>query len=92
MEKEEMNRADFDSRLSELFKHHRLFIEQPNKKSKKFNGIYTRYENPIVTAEHVPIEWRFDLSYETNPFLQERLGVNCTFNAGAMEHDNKILQ
>ncbi|MBN1302447.1 MAG: glycosidase [Melioribacteraceae bacterium] len=56
-----------------------------------YNGIYTRYKNPVLTAAHAPVHWRFDLDYYTNPELQERLGVNATFNAGAIEHEGKIL-
>jgi len=47
--------------------------------------------NPVVTAEHIPLFWRYDLNYNTNPYLMERIGVNGTFNAGAIEHKGKIL-
>ena len=53
------------------------------------NGVYQRYENPVVSAAHVPLEWRFDLNEKTNPFLMERLGVNAAFNAGAILFNNK---
>src|SRR5699024_10331351 len=49
-----------------------------------YNGIYTRYQYPAITRHHVPIHWRFDLNKETNPFFMERLGVNATFNPGAI--------
>ena len=54
-----------------------------------YNGIYERYENPVLTREHVPIHWRFDLNKETNPFFLERLGVNASFNPGAIYYDGK---
>ncbi|MDR2146779.1 MAG: glycosidase [Tannerella sp.] len=55
------------------------------------NGVITRYKNPIVTAAHIPLEWRYDFNPETNPFLEERIGVNAAFNAGAMKWNGKYL-
>jgi 4-O-beta-D-mannosyl-D-glucose phosphorylase len=55
------------------------------------NGIFERYRHPAVTAEHVPLDWRFDLNPATNPFLLERMGINAVFNPGAMERDGRIL-
>ena len=63
-------------------------IKQKNKVNKSFyNGVFTRYVNPVVTNHHVPIDWRFDLNEETNPFYIERLGINAAFNAGAIYHN-----
>jgi 4-O-beta-D-mannosyl-D-glucose phosphorylase len=55
------------------------------------NGIYDRYEHPVLTAAHAPITWRYDLDQKTNPFLMERMGVNAVFNAGAILHKGKFL-
>ena len=52
-----------------------------------YNGIYERYRYPVLTRDHVPIHWRYDISQEDNPYFMERLGVNATFNAGALYHD-----
>lgn len=52
-----------------------------------YNGIYDRFENPVITREHIPIHWRYDLNKETNPYFMERLGVNAAFNPGAIYHD-----
>lgn len=49
-----------------------------------------RYVYPIVTGQHVPLSWRYDFNRDTNPYLQERLGVNCAFNPGAIELNGKI--
>lgn len=54
-----------------------------------YNGIYERYQHPVITRDHVPIHWRFDLNKETNPYFMERLGVNATFNPGAIYHEGK---
>lgn len=60
-------------------------IKKENKIDSTFyNGIYNRYENPVVTRHHVPVHWRFDLNKETNPNFLERLGANATLNPGAL--------
>ncbi len=59
-------------------------IGQKNVISNFYNGIYDRYENPILTAEHIPLEWKYDFNPITNPYFMERLGVNAVFNAGAI--------
>jgi 4-O-beta-D-mannosyl-D-glucose phosphorylase len=65
-------------------------INRKNKVSEKFyNGIYDRYENPVLTREMAPVIWRYDISKETNPFFQERLGINATFNSGAIKIGNR---
>ena len=55
------------------------------------NGIFERYENPVVTAAHAPLEWRYDFNAERNPFLMERFGINVAFNAGAMKWNGKYI-
>ncbi|WP_292009531.1 glycosidase [Chryseobacterium sp.] len=55
------------------------------------NGIFTRYKNPVITAAHTPLEWRYDMSDERNPFFMERFGINAGFNAGAMKWNDKYL-
>lgn len=55
------------------------------------NGIYERYKNPVLTPAHVPLYWRYDLNTETNPYMMERIGVNATFNAGAIKWKGKYI-
>ena len=55
------------------------------------NGIYERYKNPVLTPAHVPLYWRYDLNPETNPYMMERIGVNATFNAGAIKWNGKYI-
>lgn len=85
-----MNRTEFNERLAALLEQHRQLIARKNRRAETGNGVYDRYVNPILTAEHTPIFWRYDLNYETNPHLMERMGINATFNAGAIELDGKI--
>ncbi|MCD8051551.1 MAG: glycosidase [Clostridiales bacterium] len=60
-----------------------------NRKTDFYNGIYDRWENPILTRDHVPLEWRYDLNPATNPYFMERLGVNAVMNAGAIYLNGK---
>jgi 4-O-beta-D-mannosyl-D-glucose phosphorylase len=66
-------------------------ISRKNKKTDDYNGIFDRYEYPILTNAHVPIYWRYDLSEDTNPYFMERLGVNAVFNPGAIELDGRLF-
>lgn len=74
----------------EMLKKQEIFLSRENKVNNDFyNGVYDRYENPILTRDSVPLTWRFDLNKETNPFFMERLGVNCVFNSGAIYLNGK---
>ena len=55
------------------------------------NGVYERYKNPILTAAHAPIEWRYELDEKTNPFRMERIGIHAVFNSGAIKWNGKYL-
>ena len=55
------------------------------------NGNFDRYKYPVLTGKHAPVFWRYDLDFNTNPYLMERIGVNAAFNAGAIELNGKIL-
>jgi 4-O-beta-D-mannosyl-D-glucose phosphorylase len=76
--------SDFEARLEELRRVHERLLEWPNARVEATNGVYWRWRHPVLTAAHVPLEWRYDLDPQTNPFLMERLGVNAAFNAGAI--------
>lgn len=65
-------------------------IGKKNRKTEFYNGIYNRYVDPVLTREHIPVEWKYDLNPQTNPFFMERLGVNVVMNAGAIELDGRI--
>ena len=65
------------------------YLARKNKKTDFYNGIYDRWENPVLTRESIPLSWRFDLNPETNPHFMERLGVNAVFNSGAIKLNGK---
>jgi len=86
-----MDRNEFDSRLKLLMDRQAELLGRKNTRAETGNGIVDRYVNPVVTAEHAPIFWRYDLNHPTNPHLLERLGINAAFNCGAMEFDGKYV-
>ncbi|TAH45960.1 MAG: glycosidase [Treponema sp.] len=75
---------NFDERLAMLENEHRALTEKPNEPVLPGNGIFVRYKNPVVTAAHTPLFWRYDLDPATNPYCMERMGINAAFNSGAI--------
>ena len=65
------------------------YLARKNKKTDFYNGIYDRWENPVLTRESISLSWRFDLNPENNPHFMERLGVNAVFNSGAIKLNGK---
>ena len=66
--------------------HKRYYIEKEkqekllarkNEKSDFYNGVFDRYEYQVLTREHIPLTWRYDLNPDTNPYFMERLGINA---------------
>lgn len=75
----------YEERLQELIKQHKELITQKNVIDKTWNnGIYNRYKHPVLTRDHVPLFWKYDLNPKTNPYLMERNGINATLNSGAI--------
>jgi len=77
----------FRRRKAELEREYRGLVGLKNSPIVPGNGIFTRFRNPVLTAQHVPLSWRYDYNPETNPFFMERIGVNAVFNAGALKWD-----
>lgn len=80
-----MKKIEFDEKVKQMFRKHEDFIRRPNIEKTSKNGIFNRYENPVITPEHTPLFWRFDFNYKSNPNLLERMGINATFNTGAIK-------
>lgn len=83
--------STFSERLSKLESKHKALVTRKNQPSDDYNGIYQRYQYPVLTAAHVPVFWRYDLNPATNPSLLERQGINAVFNPGAMKWNGKYL-
>ena len=81
----------FKKRLRKLEKKYSEKILLKNKVKESSNGIYQRYQNPVLTADHIPLNWRYDLNEKFNPHLIERICINAVFNAGAIKFNGKYL-
>lgn len=81
---------NFTERLEWLKAQHEALITRKNEPIEG-NGIYERYKNPIITAEHAPLFWRYDLNPETNPYLMERFGIHATMNSGAIKWNGRYV-
>ncbi|GHU95880.1 4-O-beta-D-mannosyl-D-glucose phosphorylase [Bacteroidia bacterium] len=81
----------FSDRLQAVTTEHEALITRKNTPILPGNGIYERYQNPVLTRHHTPLAWRYDLNAATNPFLMERFGIGGTFNAGAIQWKGKYL-
>jgi 4-O-beta-D-mannosyl-D-glucose phosphorylase len=83
--------TDFKSRIDQLFARQEILLSAKNEKADGGNGVFDRYKNPVLTAAHTPIIWRYDLDEKTNPYLMERIGMNATMNSGAMKWNGKYI-
>jgi 4-O-beta-D-mannosyl-D-glucose phosphorylase len=93
-----MNQPEFSMQVQSLCKKQEKLLARRNSKvassngaSASGNGIFARWKFPVLTAAHAPIHWRYDLDRKSNPLLLERMGINATFNAGAILHEGKYL-
>jgi 4-O-beta-D-mannosyl-D-glucose phosphorylase len=86
-----MTEKEFQLRLADLMAQHEALICRKNEPVAEAHNLYVRYRYPILTAEHTPLFWRFDMDYRRNPHLLQRIGMNATFNAGAIYKDGKYL-
>jgi 4-O-beta-D-mannosyl-D-glucose phosphorylase len=86
-----MTKATFSKKLKQLQQAHAQLIRRKNRPQKYGNGIFDRYEYPVLTAEHTPLAWRYDFARASNPHLMTRLGVNAVFNVGAMDWNGGVV-
>ena len=81
----------YQQRLQTIAERYKQVTTKKNLQETGGNGIYDRYLDPVLTREHIPPYWTSDLDPKRNPFLMERLGINCVFNPGAIFFNNKYL-
>ncbi len=86
-----MEKSVFKQKLSALNENYVSLVQRKNEAVPTETGIFIRHKYPVITADHVPPFWKFDFNYETNPNLLQRLGINCSFNAGAILFEGKII-
>lgn len=82
---------NFISEINTIIEKYESLLSQSNPILESTNGIYNRYQHPVVTAAHIPIEWRYDLNPETNPYCMERISFNAVMNSGAIKWNGKYL-
>ena len=82
---------NYELRKKQLFERHEALLTLRNEPEEWGNGIYERYLHPILTAEHTPLEWRYDFSEKDNPYLMQRIMMNAVLNAGAIKLDGRYL-
>ncbi len=73
----------------ELAKQEALITRKNEVDTEFYNGLFERYKYPVITRDHAPIFWRYDVNQETNPYFMERLGINAAMNSGAIELNGK---
>lgn len=83
--------ATFNERIEAVTKEYEQLLAMKNEPVLPGNGIYERYKNPVLTAAHAPVFWRYDLSPETNPYFMQRFGINATLNSGAIKWKSNYL-
>ena len=83
--------TEFENRVAAVRARHEELLVRPNVKKEWGNGIYDRYVYPIITAEHTPLEWRYDFSEKDNPFFMQRIMMNATLNSGAIKWQGRYL-
>lgn len=83
--------TNFEETMHRLQLQHEQLLTRKNMPTDAYNGIFTRYRHPILTAAHTPLFWRYDLDPATNPYCMERIGINAVMNSGAIKFGGKYL-
>nr|WP_321375937.1 glycoside hydrolase family 130 protein [uncultured Bacteroides sp.] len=81
----------YNNKIEKLLADHEVFLTRKNEPVEETNGLFIRYKNPVVTAAHTPVIWRYDLDEKSNPYLMERIGMNAAMNSGAIKWNGKYI-
>lgn len=81
----------FEEKVKALKYRHETLLNRKNEPVELTNGIYQRYRYPVLTAEHTPLEWRYDFNPKDNPYLMQRIMMNATMNSGAIKWQDKYV-
>ncbi len=82
---------DFAKRVAALRAHHEELLSRKNEPMEWGNGIYEKWKNPVVTAAHIPLEWKYDFNEQDNPYLMQRIMCNAALNSGALKWNGKYV-
>lgn len=93
MEHSQKNKSimNYQEKVQALRQRHEALLQRKNQVMEGGNGIYEKYVYPILTAEHTPLEWKYDFNEKDNPFLMQRIMMNAVLNAGAIKLDGRYL-
>ena len=80
-----------DKEILRIINEQEKLLSRKNEMVSKTNGIFNRYSDPILTAEHIPVKWRYDLNPDTNHYMMERIQINAVMNSGAIKMGDKYL-
>ena len=83
--------TEYEQKVAALRAHHEELLSRRNKPVEWGNGIYEKWQFPVVTAEHIPLEWKYDFDEHDNPFLMQRIMCNATMNSGAMKWKGRYV-
>ncbi|MCR5312538.1 MAG: glycosidase, partial [Bacteroidaceae bacterium] len=81
----------YEEKIKAVRARHEALLTRKNVPVEGGNGIYTKYQFPIITAEHTPLEWRYDFDEKSNPHFMQRIMMNATLNSGAIKWNNKYV-
>jgi len=81
----------YNEKVKALRERHEGLLARKNEPHEWGNGIYEKYQYPILTAEHTPLQWRYDFNEKDNPYLMQRIMINAVLNAGAIKMDGRYL-
>ena len=82
---------NYQEKVQALRQRHEALLQRKNQVMEGGNGIYEKYVYPILTAEHTPLEWKYDFNEQDTPFLMQRIMMNAVLNAGAIKLDGRYL-
>lgn len=82
---------NYQEKVQALRQRHEALLQRKNQVIEGGNGIYEKYVYPILTAEHTPLEWKYDFNEKDNPFLMQRIMMNAVLNAGAIKLEGRYL-
>ena len=51
---------NYQKQIKDLYRRHEALLSTVNTPWGEDNGIFRRYRNPVLTAAHIPLTWRYE--------------------------------
>lgn len=74
---------EFKSAVEKLYSDQEKLLLVRNEKLENGNGIFDRCRNPVWTAAHTPMIWRYDFDETTNERITEDVGTVFIYYASS---------